>query len=212
MTGTGTSQQHSPPDPVPLPSGRHHLSREQVVASQRSRMLTAMAEQMAEKGYVGTSVTDVIRRAGVSRETFYQQFASKQDCFIQALDAGVEILSGLLDITTGRETRTPLERFRELLRVYLHTLAESPAVARVFLIEVYAAGPEAMRRRGDQQQRFADAIAEIFGAASDEQRFACEALVAATAQLVTARLATEDLDGLRELEEPVTALAERLLT
>jgi hypothetical protein len=77
---------------------------------------------------------------------------------------------------------------------------------------VYAAGPEAMRRRGDQQQRFADAIAEIFGAASDERRFACEALVAATAQLVTARLAAEDLDGLRELEEPVTALAERLLT
>jgi AcrR family transcriptional regulator len=46
-------------------------------------MLYAMAEAMTVNGYVGTSVADVLRGAGVSRQTFYQQFLSKQDCFMQ---------------------------------------------------------------------------------------------------------------------------------
>ena len=50
-----------------LPRGRHHLSREEVQASQRQRMLLAIAAAMADKGYAGTSVADVIKRAGVSR-------------------------------------------------------------------------------------------------------------------------------------------------
>src|SRR4051812_29126312 len=73
-----------------LPSGRHSLSREQVLASQRGRMLEAMASATAEKGYVHTTVGDVVKRAGVSRETFYEQFSGKEDCFIAAFDAGVE--------------------------------------------------------------------------------------------------------------------------
>ena len=71
----------------PLPRGRHRLPREEVVSSQRTRMLRGMAEAMMEKGYVNTTVADVIGRAGVSRETFYQQFSSKADCFMSAFDA-----------------------------------------------------------------------------------------------------------------------------
>jgi len=193
-----------------LPGGRHRLSREQVVASQRFRMLSAMADAMLEKGYAGTPVAEIIRRAGVSRETFYQQFHSKQDCFIQALDAAAEVLSGLLGSPTA-PGRAPQERFRGLLRTYLHTLADRPALARLFLVEAHAAGPEAMERRREVQSRFADSVAEVFGVSSGPQRFACEALVAATAQLVTARLVAEDLEGLRALEDPLVTLAVQLL-
>ncbi|WP_219825539.1 TetR/AcrR family transcriptional regulator [Nonomuraea typhae] len=188
----------------PLPSGRHHLSREQVVSSQRGRMLKAMRESMMERGYVGTSVTDVVRRAGVSRETFYQQFTSKQDCFVQGLDEAMDTLSGNLRAAGSRS-------FRSLLRVYLRTLAADPALARLYLVEVYAAGPEAMARRTANQQRFAGALAEMFQARTGEQRFACLALVAAVAQLVTAALVQGDMDALLALEEPLAALAERLL-
>ncbi|MFG2289705.1 TetR/AcrR family transcriptional regulator [Streptomyces sp. NPDC048595] len=205
----------------PLPSGRHHLSREQVVASQRIRMLTATADAMRDKGYAGTAVAEIIRRAGVSRETFYQQFRSKEDCFIQALDAATERLAGLLEVAwqpapgSSEEALpvAPEETFRRLLRLYLRTLGEQSAFARLFLVEVYAAGPEAMARRMAWQRRFADAIAEIFGAGSgaDERRFDCEALVAAAAQLVTARLVADDLTGLLALEDPLVRLAVRLL-
>ncbi|WP_419992621.1 TetR/AcrR family transcriptional regulator [Streptomyces boninensis] len=204
---------------APLPSGRHHLTREQVVASQRGRMLAAMAEAMMEKGYVGTPVAEIIRRAGVSRETFYQQFRSKQDCFIQALDSGTDVLARLLEL--ARDDRVEQEaggaaldasaQFRRLLHIYLRTLSDEPALARVFLVEVYAAGPEAMERRREVQRRFADAIAEIFHAHSPDTRFACDALVAATAQLVTTHLVTGDLGALRALEEPLAELADRML-
>ncbi|WP_084959235.1 TetR/AcrR family transcriptional regulator [Thermoactinospora rubra] len=196
-----------------LPSGRHHLTREQVVASQRARMLKAMRESMMERGYVGTSVTDIVRRAGVSRETFYQQFSSKQDCFVQGLDEAMELLTSLLEAARDEGADRggdPHERFRALLRLYLHALAAEPALARLFLVEVYAAGPEAMARRTHNQERFADAIAALFDATTDEQRFACLALVAAAAQLVTAKLVAGDVDGLTALEEPLAGLARRL--
>ncbi|WP_327358718.1 TetR/AcrR family transcriptional regulator [Streptomyces sp. NBC_01304] len=222
-----------------LPSGRHGLSREQVVSSQRARMLKATADVMKEHGYAGTSVAEIIRCAGVSRETFYQQFRSKQDCFVQALDAATRQLTELLSVARppgpgpDRTASDPAETFRRLLRRYLHTLAEQPAVARLFLVEVHAAGPEAMARRGEGQRRFAEAIAEIFPAGAgagagagadpgpgpedkdkdqDERRFNSEALVAAIAHLVTARLVADDLDGLRALEDPLVRLATRLLS
>src|SRR3954454_19040502 len=77
-----------------LPRGRHSLTREQVESSQRERLLLAMCEAVAERGYVATSVADVIARARVSRETFYRHFADKQTCFEAAHDRGVEILLG----------------------------------------------------------------------------------------------------------------------
>ncbi len=195
----------------PLPSGRHQLTREEVVSSQRARMLKAMRESMLERGYAGTSVTDIVRRAGVSRETFYQQFASKQVCFVQGLDEAIDLLAALLD--AARDPRLqPLERFRVLLRTYLRALAAEPARARFFLIEVYAAGPEAVARRMAIQRRFAAEIGDIFEARTDDDTFACVTLVAAVAQLVTAHLMADDLDGLVALEEPLTRMAERLLT
>ncbi|AJE81204.1 transcriptional regulator [Streptomyces albus] len=195
----------------PLPSGRHRLSREQVVASQRGRMLAAMAETMMQKGYVGTSVAEIIRRAGVSRETFYQQFRSKQDCFLQGLDTALEIFNQLR-MTVPDSGRAPEEVFRDLLRGYLGTLAAQPALARLFLVEVYAAGPEVLEHRRQAQSLFVAAMAEVFGVESEEDRFACEAVVAAVAQLVTAHLVADDIEGLKALEGPMTRLAVRLLT
>lgn len=205
-----------PPPTRPLPSGRHRLAREQVIASQRVRMLKAMAEAMQEKGYIGTPVAEIIRRAGVSRETFYQQFRSKRDCFIQALDATADLLTPLMEVPekaagAGGADREPATAFRALLHLYLHTLAERPALARLFLVEIYAVGPEAIGRCNAIQARFRDAVADIFDAQSDDQRFACEALVAALARLVDTRLVADDLDGLRALEEPLVGLAGRML-
>src|SRR5215218_6805837 len=75
-----------------LPRGPHHLARDEVMASQRGRMLDAMAQVVAEKGYGAATVADVIERAGVSRKTFYEHFRDKEACFLAAFDTGVEIL------------------------------------------------------------------------------------------------------------------------
>ena len=191
-----------------LPRGRHGLSRSEVVRSQRSRMLRALAEAVAEKGYANTSVADVITRAGTSRETFYQQFSSKQDCFLAAFDAAGEILLGRL---TGRVPQgTREERFERLLDGYLEALAGEPAYARIFLVEAHAAGPEALRRRVELQGRFAAVLVDLFDARAPHERFACELLIAGVGAMVTARVALGDASSLRKLKAPIADLVRRV--
>jgi AcrR family transcriptional regulator len=198
-----------------LPRGRHRLSREQVLASQRGRMLAAMAEAVAEKGYVGTAVADVIERAGVSRETFYVHFSGKEDCFLTAYDTGVEALLEVMGDAAAGSRAGPEKRLDRVLKAYFDALAAEPAFAHTFLIEVYAVGPRALERRVELQRRFVETVAEIFGVESaahgSSERFACEALVAAISSLVTGRVGADRLDTLDDLRPPLVGLARRMV-
>jgi len=212
----GVGRQASESDVVQqLPRGRHRLSREQVLASQRGRMLAAMAEAVAEKGYVRTAVADVIERAGVSRETFYEHFSDKEDCFLAAYDTGVEALLEVMGDAVAGSRAGPEKRLDRVLSAYFAGLAAEPAFARAFLIEVYAVGPRALERRAELQQRFVAMMAEIFGLESasrgSSERFACEALVAAISSLVTSRVGAGRLDELDELRAPLVGLAHRMV-
>ncbi len=186
------------------------MSREHVAGVQRARLLRAMADAMAEQGYARTSVADVLSRAGISRETFYQQFSSKEDCFIAAYEAAAEmILAATREdaFSTGR----PLERFERAVGGYLDALAADPAFARLFMVEVYAAGERVLETRDRIQERFVELVADSFGARDRAARFACEALVSAIITLVTARLAARDVEGLRALRDPLTGLVRTAL-
>jgi len=170
-------------------------------------MLRALAEAVAEKGYAKTSVADVLTRAGVSRETFYEQFSSKEDCFLETFDRAGEIL--LERVAGAPSGNTAEERFDALLEAYLDALAGEPAYARVYLVDSYAAGPEALRRRAALQGRFVDALVALFGLGEAHQRFACELLVAAVGSLVTTRVALGDHATLHELRAPIVDLVRR---
>jgi AcrR family transcriptional regulator len=189
-----------------LPRGRHRLTREEVLASQRGRMLAAIAEAVAEDGFAQVSVAGVIARAGVSRETFYEQFSNKEDCFLQALDAGAERLLEMLRGALAEPASSPLARLDRVLDVYLRALAAEPAFARAYLIGAYGAGPRATARRIELQQHFVDMVAGVLG----EDSFACEALVAGIASLATARVGTGRADELPKLREPLIELVARV--
>src|SRR4051812_8489731 len=146
--------------PAILPRGPHRLAREVIVASQRGRLLTAVTEAVAEKGYGAVSVADVIARAGVSRKTFYVHFRDKLDCFLAAYDVGVEVLLATVRAAGEGET-DPVAVARARTREYLRTLAAEPDFARTFLLEVSAAGPEALERRREVHRQFADLAREL---------------------------------------------------
>ncbi|MEV0029185.1 TetR/AcrR family transcriptional regulator [Nocardia sp. NPDC050793] len=207
MTDTpGTARQ--------LPRGRHGLPREQVIASQRDRILDAMAETMAVTGYVGTSVAAVLKLAGVSRETFYEQFRSKEDCFTAAYERAVERLVVRIAEASGpadeNGTSGPdLDRMERLLVAYFEGLIEDPAYARLYLVEVYAVGSDALARRAQLQDSFVALIAEVLDAHTEQQRFACQTFAAAVSAMVTARIAADDLDGLRGLCAPLLDMVRR---
>jgi AcrR family transcriptional regulator len=187
---------------APLPKGRHRLTREQVAEAQRQRLVVARAEALAEGGYVGTPVAAVLTRAGVSRETFYQLYADKQACFLDALDFVGEVLVAELAGATGG-SGPPLARAERAIERYLDTIVAQPAFARLFLVEVFAAGPEAMVRRADLQGRIVDALHQLFGARSRAARFACQAYVAAVSSLVTVPVVTGDDEAIRALRRPL---------
>lgn len=135
------------PRPQQLPAGRarHNLSREQVLRSQRERMLEAMIDTVAEQGYNATSIVEVARRAGVARKTFYEQFGDKESCFLTAHDWLLERLANYAAPAYQRPGPWP-ERVRRGLAAVLTAIAYRPEGARLAIIEILAAGPRAHQR------------------------------------------------------------------
>jgi AcrR family transcriptional regulator len=118
--------------------------------AQRAKLLEAMVQVVAEKGYEAATVADAVRAARVSRGTFYELFESKQACLIAAFRLGTEVIEQNIDasITDAKDWR---EELRLGIRAYLRTLTEEPRFARVYLLESHALGvarDEAMRRFG----------------------------------------------------------------
>lgn len=186
-----------------LPRGRHSLSRRQVEESQRLRLAVALAEAMVEKGYVGTPVAAVLRRAGVSRQTFYELYDDKQACFLDALDLAGAVLTAELGDTIGGAGE-PLDRAERAVGQYLDLIVANPAFARLYLVEVHAAGATALRRRAELQSSLTDSLAALLGARSRRARFACQSFIAATSALVTVPVVTGDLEAVAALRRPLT--------
>lgn len=193
-----------------LASGRHHLTRAEVVTDQKQRIFKALAAVMGKKGYSNTTVDDLIKHAKVSRATFYQHFDSKQDCFM----AGYaymqrHVIDGILSAPTAG---TPMQRFAMMLDQYLGFVAVDPPTARLYLLDVYAAGPEAMQRRIKLQQEFVAGVARVFKVRSKADRFACQALVAGISTLVTNTLAEgSGGEAILALKKPILTFTERVL-
>src|SRR5271169_3897709 len=91
MSGSESSRGSSykgPVDPLyeRLPHGPHRLDHNQVIRNQRARIQGAMVEAVATSGYERASVKQVVALAGVSRRSFYELFANKQECFLATFD------------------------------------------------------------------------------------------------------------------------------
>lgn len=199
-------------DLAPLPRGRHKLSRSEVEQSQRLRLLLAMAEALLENGYAATPVAAILDRAGVSRQTFYQLYDNKLDCFLDGLDLVSETLDGQLRRAFDDATGTPLERAGAAVDHYLDTLGSNLAFARLYIVEVHAAGSQALLRRAELQERVTAALVSLVGAEDEDARFACECYVAAIAALVTLPVATGDVEALRALRRPLLGQLARLVS
>ena len=123
-----------------LPHGPHRLARGEVVRHQRARIHGAMVEAVAESGYERTSVKQVIGLAGVSRRSFYEQFANKEECFLATFDliAGREIKRMRKAYLT---TEGPLEeRLRAVFENITAQARENPKAATLVLLETCTAG------------------------------------------------------------------------
>jgi AcrR family transcriptional regulator len=129
------------------------LPRDVEGLSPRERLLWSMVREMAEKGYDALTLADVVGRAGVSKSTFYDEFANKDECLFCAYDRVIDELVHYVEDAYRREGPWP-ERLRDALDALLRALAAEPEVAQMAAVAFPAAGPEAHQRYREALDRF----------------------------------------------------------
>jgi AcrR family transcriptional regulator len=125
---------------------RRAAKREQVGAEQRARLALAMIDAVAEKGYRTTTVADLVSRAGLSRKTFYQHFANKQECFLATYD---QISArGIRRVQTAyAEADGSPGRVQAAIRSLFEAAVDNPGAVRLMLVEINALGAAGVERR-----------------------------------------------------------------
>lgn len=115
------------------------MAREEVERIQRERLFAAMVATVAERGYEATTVTSLIKSAGVSSASFYDQFADKQECLVAAIEA----LAGpaLETVEAGLERPGDVDLAKQAFETLFQQIVAQPAAAKMCFVDVYAAGP-----------------------------------------------------------------------
>jgi AcrR family transcriptional regulator len=184
--------------PHQLPAGRHGLPRSYVLTNQRERILASVVEVVSETGYAGLTVRDVIEHAGVSRRTFYEHFSNKEDVFLATYEAVVDVLVNEVRLSYARG-RTYAGRVALGLATFLGLLAGQPALAHVCIVEVMAAGPNALARRAQSIRLFCDLIRPPDDMAAGAPPLAVEVVVGGIYEIVSAHVSRGEADRLLEL-------------
>jgi len=128
-----------------LPAGRHGLPREFIVQNQRERIVTALVDTVAERGYNATTVAHITKAASVSRRTFYEHFADKEACFLAAYEMVADHIVFSMRAAAEAFEEWP-QQVRAALATMLRFLAGEPELARLCMIEPAAAGGEIAAR------------------------------------------------------------------
>jgi AcrR family transcriptional regulator len=185
-----------------LPPGPHGLPPELVERNQRERLIAAMAEVCAERGYAESSVAEIAKRAGVSTASFYRQFKDRRECMLASFEELFgRLLEGIERACAGAE---PGENARAGARAAAELLASDPPTARLLSIEVLAVGSEGVRLQHEAIDRLAAALRPGGDALSPAAADPSWAAAASMLALVAKRAAMSESPGPTELE----ALAE----
>jgi AcrR family transcriptional regulator len=143
----------------PAARGRHAPPPEVRLPLQRQRLVRAAAAEFAQLGYAGASSESISRRAGMSKATFYEHFANKEECIIALFDDAARVIAQAMAQAASDAGRgDAAQRMKAGTRAFLTTLAEHPEYAQTLLVEIIGAGPRAARRRDQIIQAFADTL------------------------------------------------------
>ena len=197
-----------------VPRGRHAPPLEVRREVQRQRLFEAAATVFARIGYADASAESISREAGMSKATFYEHFANKEECILALFDEGARAVLGAMAEATASAGEDPRERMRAGIRAFLQQLASHRNESQTLLVEIIGAGPRATERRDAILQTFADALYDEAGHAARREQtkgFASHedafAVIAAGAELASRHVRLGVPADARELE-PVL---ERLL-
>ncbi len=144
-----------------LPRGPQALPREQVAADQRERLYEATIKSVDERGFVATTISDLVANAGVSRRSFYEHFANKEECLIATYDALVQRLTArIVEAFDPKEEWT--EQIESIVRALFEASSDRPDAARLVSVEMGAAGPVGIERWAHNAEQLARFFTYVF--------------------------------------------------
>lgn len=172
-----------------------------VNSPKRQRILEGMLEAVGEEGYEGASVRSVLERADLYRQVFYDNFADKQACYLEAFELGVARLEAVV-VAAAASEESWQGRLRAGLGALLDALDAEPGLGRALIVEVHVAGEEALERRAAAMRRIAAFVDLARAEAKGEESpppIAPEGIAAGIHAVVHARLAAGTEEGFRRL-------------
>jgi AcrR family transcriptional regulator len=207
----------SPTRPA-VPRGRHAPPLEVRLAQQRERLFEAAASVFATTGYADASAESISRAAGMSKATFYEHFANKEECILALFDAAYQVLLSRILGAVAEAGEDPVARMREGMRAFLVVIEDFPRQAQTLLVEIIGAGPAAMQRRDDIVASFAQVLYRENATHAQDgvmPRFASEqdafAIVGAIAELTSRQLRLGDPEHPLDLQPVIERFAFGLL-
>jgi AcrR family transcriptional regulator len=138
--------------------GRHAPPPEVRLPLQRERLLRAAALEFTQLGYAGSSSESISRRAGMSKATFYEHFANKEECMLALFDMAARVLQESMASAARSAPKDARERMKAGTRAFLTALSEHPEFAQTLLVEIIGAGPRAAQHRDQILQTFAEVL------------------------------------------------------
>jgi AcrR family transcriptional regulator len=193
-----------------LPSGRSELTRRVIMKSQRERIVDATAAIVAEKGLPGLTIPEIARRANVSNQTFYSIYASKQEAFLGAQKVGLHQALRVCAGAYERELEDWPGAVAAGISALLEFLASEPAHAKLSLLQMYAAGPEAIAVRNSSMRAFGGYLragVRFAGAPLQEPEIVAEAVVGGIWQILHHYVEADSIDALPATAPQLTYFA-----
>jgi AcrR family transcriptional regulator len=132
-------------EPPALPPGRPRLSKEDIEANHRQRILLAAARASVGKGYAATTAAEITTLAGVDGRVFHRLFRDKQELLSALLDLSFQ---HVMSVTAGAffAAKTWPDRVWDAGRTFAQCLEQNPMLAHMAFIETYAGGLDAVKR------------------------------------------------------------------
>ncbi len=149
-----------------------------------------MAKVLEQRALSELYADDVVREAGVSKRTFYQHFANKEDCFLALYRENSARVLQVLSEASGTPGLSALERIQHGAKAYLAFMQSQSALMKRLYIDILYLGTDGMKAKREVLQQFADVLL----AAYDAERAAAPALPPLDPDLVMAIVA-----GINEL-------------
>lgn len=187
----------------------HPLGRDQVIRIQKARLLVATGQVACEHGAGNLTVAQVVKRAGVSRRTFYEVFADAQDSLFTALHEALQrVRERVLDAWSSEGAWR--ERARSCLVELLSLFDEDPVLARLLVVESLGAGPRVLEERLHVLDALTDALDESAsreaGPIGHDTRLSAEGAIGGALGVLYARISRGSSERLVELVGPFMSM------